>query len=239
MLGILSVFPLAENSRADTLAAPSFKILRTKDLADDTKVEALLENSDPSDDKTRYKIGSVQKQQDGKQWLMVKGQKVFEGYNLSAATSSSDGTVAISSYSGLHNQIDGDGSDTIIDKKTGKLIQAISSVWIIDPSGTKHKITGDDMHATHPIISRDDKWVAFEFESGRRSMTNQILKFGLKALVVGRDGKSYEIDEWSKSRTFRNGDQSNLLISDNHTKNFDKFDFEDRRRLSLLAWGIE
>ncbi len=161
LLGFLAVFPLAETARADAVTAPSYKILRTKDLTDDTKVEALLENSDPSDDKTRYKVGSVQKQQDGKQWLIVKGQKAFEGYNLSAATSSSSGTVAISSYSGLHNQIDGDGSDTIIDKKTGKLIQAISSVWVIDSSGTKHKITGDDMHATHPIISRDGQWIAF------------------------------------------------------------------------------
>jgi hypothetical protein len=83
----------------------------------------------------------------------------------------------------------------------------------------------------------DDKWDAFEFESGRRGMTNQILRMGLKALVAGRDGKSYEIDEWSESQTFRSGDQSNLLIADNHTRDFDKFDSEGRQYLTLLAWG--
>jgi len=161
LLGITAAFLVAGNSYGDTPSPPTLKIIKTKDLADDAKLETLLKSSDPTDDKTRYKVGSVQKQQDGKQWLIVKGQKIFEGYNLSPATSSSNGTIAVSSFSGLHNQINGDGSDISIDKKTGKNTQAISSIWVIDASGSKYKITGDDMHATYPVLSRDGRWLAF------------------------------------------------------------------------------
>jgi hypothetical protein len=107
----------------------------------------------------------VEKQRDGKEWLMVNGQKVFEGYNLSQASSSTDGVIAVSSFSGLHNQIDGDGSDAIPDKRTGKNIQAISSIWIVDSSGAKLKITSDDIQATSPVVSRDGHWLAFSGES--------------------------------------------------------------------------
>jgi Tol biopolymer transport system component len=151
---------MKQNAYGDASSPPSFKVIAVKNLTDDAKVESLLANSDPTDSVSRYKVGTIQRQQDGKEWLIVKGQRVFDGYTLSRATSSSDGTIAVSSYSDLHNQIDGDGSDAVFDK-TGKLIQAISSVWIIDPSGAKHKITSDTMHATDPIISRDGHWLAF------------------------------------------------------------------------------
>ena len=164
ILGISASFLVAGNSYGDAPSPPSFKVIKVKDLTDDTKVESLLENADPSDSNSRYKVGSVEKQQDGNEWLTVKGQKVFEGYNLSRASSSSDGVIAVSSFSGLHNQINGDGSDAVLDKKTGKNIQAISSIWIIDSSGAKHKITSDDMHAAYPVISRDGHWLAFSGE---------------------------------------------------------------------------
>jgi len=165
ILGISTAFLVTGNSYGDAPSSPSLKVIKTKDIADDAKVESLWENTDPSDSKSRYNIGTIQKQQDGKQWLMVKGQKIFEGYTLSKATSASDGTIAVSSFSGLHNQLNGDAWDTVIDKKTGKNIQSISSVWLIDPSGAKHKITADDMNATYPIISQDGHWLAFLGES--------------------------------------------------------------------------
>lgn len=159
LLGVSAVFLATGNSYADA-PAPLFKIIKTKSITDDAKVEALWENADPSDSKSRYNVGTVQKQQDGKEWLMVKGQKIFEGYTLGKAVSSSDGTIAVSSFSGLRNQVDGDGSDGIYDKN-GKLIQSVSSIWLIDPAGAKHKITGDDIHATYPVLSRDGHWLAY------------------------------------------------------------------------------
>jgi Tol biopolymer transport system component len=161
-LGIqVSVF-FVENSYSDPPSPPSFKIIAVKNLTDDVKAESSLENfSDPFDSNARYNVGSIQKMQDGKELLILKEKKVFEGYNLSRASSSSDGMIAVSSYSGLRHQIDGDGSDPIIDPKTGNLAAAISSVWIIDPSGAKHKITPDTMHAVYPVLSRDGHWLAF------------------------------------------------------------------------------
>jgi hypothetical protein len=185
LLGISTAFLVAGNSYGDAPSPPSLKVIKTKDLTDDAKVEALLKNSDPSDLDSRYEIGSVQKQQDGKQWLMVKGQKIFEGYNLSRANSASNGVIAISSYSGLHNQIDGDGSQYVIDKNTGKNTQAISSIWIIDASGAKHKITGDDMHATYPILSRDGQWLAFTGEAlDDKGLPKKPLPAGQQVYVV-------------------------------------------------------
>ena len=161
-LGISVFVLIAGNSSGDALSPPSFKIITVKNLTDEAKVESLLESfSDPADSKSRYKVGSIEKQQDGKERLMVKGRNVFEGYNLSQASSSSDGTIAVSSYSDLRHQIDGDGSDPVFDSKTGKLAAAISSVWIIDPSGVKHQVTPDTMHAAYPVLSRNGQWLAF------------------------------------------------------------------------------
>ena len=161
LAGIFISVLMAVRCYGDPPSPPSFKVIRVKNLADDAKVESLLETSDPSDSNSRYKIGSVEKQRDGKEWLMVNGQKVFEGYSLSPACSASDGTIVVSSFSDLHNQMNGDGSQFVVDKKTSKFTITTSSIWIIDASGAKRKITPDTMHATHPVISRDGHWLAY------------------------------------------------------------------------------
>jgi hypothetical protein len=78
---------------------------------------------------------------------------------------------------------------------------------------------------------------AYRFESGRRGLTRQLRRRGLEPLVVGRDGRAYRIGEWQASRTFRSDDSSNLLISDNRTREFDALDAEGRRFLMAIAWG--
>jgi hypothetical protein len=77
----------------------------------------------------------------------------------------------------------------------------------------------------------------YKFEHGRQSMTHQLLKRGLEPLVVGRDGRAYGKEEWYESRTFHSGDQSNLLISDNHTRLYDGLDREMRWRYAVNIWG--
>jgi hypothetical protein len=81
------------------------------------------------------------------------------------------------------------------------------------------------------------KTAAFRFESGVHSMTNQLLKMGKRVLIVGRDGEAYEQQRWPQSRTFRIGDQENLLIADNQTDAYDASDASARKRLSAYAWG--
>jgi hypothetical protein len=59
---------------------------------------------------------------------------------------------------------------------------------------------------------------ALRFESGRRSLTRQVLGRGLQVIVVGRDGAAYPPSDWHASHTFRSGDQTNLMVSDNRTE---------------------
>lgn len=78
---------------------------------------------------------------------------------------------------------------------------------------------------------------ALKFESGRYSLTQQVLAKGLCCLVVGRDGNAYEKEHWFQSKTFRSGNQENLLVADNQTKRYELADSAERRMLSEYAWG--
>lgn len=83
------------------------------------------------------------------------------------------------------------------------------------------------------------KMDTIRFESGKKGLTRQIEATGLKALVVGRDGRAYEKERWFESETFRSGEQSNLLVSDNRTEQFAQADDEARRLMTKVAWGAE
>lgn len=78
---------------------------------------------------------------------------------------------------------------------------------------------------------------AYYLESGRFGITKQVEKMGLKSMVVGRNGKGYEKDEWNISNTFWHGKQENLLISDNQTRKYDSCDLVQRQKWERFAWG--
>jgi hypothetical protein len=78
----------------------------------------------------------------------------------------------------------------------------------------------------------------FRFESGRRSLTRQVLKMGLDAMIVGCDGRPYSVSEWPSSGTFRQNEQDNVLVADNHTIDYDSASSERRRQLAAAAWGV-
>jgi hypothetical protein len=80
------------------------------------------------------------------------------------------------------------------------------------------------------------KFDVYEFESGRRSMTKQIMAQGLKPVVVDRNGNIYNISEWKSSSTFWVDEQSNLLVADNQTRDYAKGSRELRRWLEDCAW---
>jgi hypothetical protein len=86
-----------------------------------------------------------------------------------------------------------------------------------------------------PVAGR--KGLALELESGRRSITRQIVSRGLDVLVVGADGCAYEARDWHASRTFRSGLQENLLIADNRTRQYADASPVRREQLARLAWG--
>lgn len=81
------------------------------------------------------------------------------------------------------------------------------------------------------------KMDAYSLESGRNSLTAQVLKRGLRPLLVDRDGLLHEADQWAQSRTFWQGDQEQLLVADNQTRIYARGGLERRRLLASLAWG--
>ena len=80
---------------------------------------------------------------------------------------------------------------------------------------------------------------ALRFESGRRSLTRQVLGMGLDAVIVGRDGRRFGISEWPSSGTFRQNGQHNLLVADNRTIDYSTAAPERRRQLAAAAWGTD
>jgi hypothetical protein len=74
-------------------------------------------------------------------------------------------------------------------------------------------------------------------ESGRRSLTRYIQSRGLTPVVVGRDRRSYAIEQWFDSGTFRTPGQPNLLIGDNQTRAYDTANSGYRRLLERSTWG--
>jgi hypothetical protein len=81
------------------------------------------------------------------------------------------------------------------------------------------------------------KLSAFMFESGRNNLTEQIMRLGLRPLMVGRNGVAYEKEDWHLADTFRQGRQNNLLVADNQTDAYALADATGRAELSRLAWG--
>ena len=83
------------------------------------------------------------------------------------------------------------------------------------------------------FVSKQD---VYRFESGRRSLTRQILANGLKPVVVGRNGTMYEISEWRSSSTFWTNEQDNLIIADNRTVDYAQGEKTFRKKLENYAW---
>ncbi len=81
------------------------------------------------------------------------------------------------------------------------------------------------------------KMDAYLFESGKNSLTRQIFQMNLRALVIGRNGRAYEKDEWCRSFTFWNGDQGNLLVADNQTNAYMASDLDTRWQYARYAWA--
>jgi hypothetical protein len=91
-----------------------------------------------------------------------------------------------------------------------------------------------DILSRYAIRTKRD---AYYVESGPASITRLTLRLGLSALIVGRDGRGYHPESWPRSWTFRQGDQSNLLVKDNVTRVFEQSTWTERRELSMKTWG--
>jgi hypothetical protein len=87
------------------------------------------------------------------------------------------------------------------------------------------------------LDAAEDKRDTYLLESGRRSITRQVLERALRAVIVGRDGQAYGVKDWAASCTYRSGEQDNLLVGDRRTADWQAASPRLRRRLSRDAWG--
>jgi hypothetical protein len=85
-----------------------------------------------------------------------------------------------------------------------------------------------------PFVS---KFAAYQFESGRNSMTSQVMRMGLSVLVVDKNGNTYPPAEWKESDTFWIKDQENLLVADNQTNSYSIASLNEKQEMTNLAWG--
>lgn len=85
----------------------------------------------------------------------------------------------------------------------------------------------------NPITKLD----AYRIESGRKSITKQVLSMGLKVFLVDKYGNIFEPTLWSNAKLFWNANQANLLISDNQTELYANSDVKTKKLLEKLAWG--
>ena len=75
------------------------------------------------------------------------------------------------------------------------------------------------------------------FESGTNSLTAQLRRTGLSAMIVANDGKGYDVPDWSRSETFRLGTQSGLILTDNRSREFDRMSPAERIVHARITWG--
>lgn len=81
------------------------------------------------------------------------------------------------------------------------------------------------------------KDAAYRLEAGRRGLTAQLLARELTALVVSSDGVARAPGEWPDADVFWQGAQSQLLVADNQTRQYEVGDAAVREALSRYAWG--
>jgi hypothetical protein len=77
----------------------------------------------------------------------------------------------------------------------------------------------------------------WKFESGWNSLSREVLRRGLKILVVDRDGKGYEPHQWPASGTFRSLANTNTLIADDDYRQFPQLEAPAKATLVGATWG--
>jgi len=93
-----------------------------------------------------------------------------------------------------------------------------------------------DFIKTSKIVfnTKFDAWLA---ESGKNGMSNYFKKKGFKLLVINSEGKSFTEKNWKLSKTYCLGNQDYLLISDKHSRAYQKSDEEQKRQFIKKVWG--
>lgn len=79
---------------------------------------------------------------------------------------------------------------------------------------------------------------AWEIESGKNSMTNYFKKRGFDIFIINSEGEKFSMKNWPYSETFNYKFQLKSLISDNHTRKYDKLSKTEKKIAQFKTWGI-
>lgn len=88
--------------------------------------------------------------------------------------------------------------------------------------------------ATGPLLTKRD---CHQLESGEHSLTRYYLDKGLPVLLVNVDKRTFPIEAWPSSCTFRLQDQEKLLFSDNRSEKYHSGFQARRKHHALASWG--
>lgn len=77
----------------------------------------------------------------------------------------------------------------------------------------------------------------YKLESGLMSLSNYIIQKGQRLLLVDKNGKTYDIEDWPMSKTYFSSDQEGLCIADNNTDLYMHKNLYEKRKLEYEAWG--
>jgi hypothetical protein len=94
-----------------------------------------------------------------------------------------------------------------------------------------------DVCARMRVRRLHNKVDAYRLESGRGSITRQVVGLGLRPVIVTRDGAVHDVATWAASAVFWQRRQEGLLVADNQTREYERGDAELRLLLSRFAWG--
>ena len=124
-----------------------------------------------------------------------------------------------------------------------QLIWGIKSLLSFKLSPNPHVRTGAFLINSNDLLSRNFNPKKFvkkietnKFESGRKSLTNQLLKKGFKVGIINSDNKFYEINSWRESETYGLKKQKKLIIHDNRTLEFQKLNKKGKFIVSKKIW---
>lgn len=81
------------------------------------------------------------------------------------------------------------------------------------------------------------KWQTYHLESGRRSITSQLVARGRPPVVVDRTGAARLPADWHAGDVFWQAGQEDLLVADNQTRSYAAATAGQRAVLSAHAWG--
>jgi len=175
------------------------------------------------------------------EWLLkLHSHMIKQGVGIVGTTGSYESVYTYFLEAHRHNEL----SHGDIRHRLNYFIELIKYKHYFDPVPNFHIRTNGFMISRdvmgkiqHGIIR--SKIDAHRFESGKRSLTKQVLQMNLTALVVGKNSEGYKKEDWCRSGTFRQDEQNNLLIADNQTNAYLHAGPELKRKLSEFTWGAQ